>query len=427
MISLSTIAKQWASRGVISALQNYVRVPNLSPAFGGHSAETQDKALSVITSWIDEKCQDIKDLRYEVMRLPNRTPLLFIQVAASSTQMQSCPPVLMYGHFDKQPPFEGWNPGLEPYTPVIKDGKLYGRGAADDGYAAFAALTAIASLQAENKPHGRIVVLIEGSEESGSPDLPAYIESLVADSKIGPVELVVCLDSGAGSYDRLWVTSSLRGIVMADMTVSVISEGVHSGDASGVVPSTFRIARSLLSRLEDQETGKILPQAMYAKDLDEARTSAAEVASNTLGKKGMIECFPFLPGVHPPSENLGELGLNRWWRPQLEIIGAEGIPASPAAGNVLRPSTKLTLSLRLPPTVVTKEAEECLKQVILGTPALHGAKVELDVRKSSQGWAAPSAAPWLKTAAEESSMAVFGKPAVYQGEGGSIPFMVRAF
>jgi len=423
MISVATITKQWAQRKVLPALEAYVRVPSLSPAFGGHTAELQDSALQVITDWIGAECQDIKGMTHTVLREPNRTPLLFVEVAASSSSTAGLPPVLLYGHFDKQPPFTGWLEGLGPYTPVVKDGKLYGRGAADDGYACFAALTAVAALQAENKPHGRMVLLIEGSEESGSPDLPTYVDKLMAQGKIGAVALVVCLDSGAGSYDRLWVTSSLRGIVMADLTVSVIKEGVHSGDASGVVPSTFRIARSLIARLEDQETGRILPPALYATDLDAARTSAAKTAAEVLGKKGMVDCFPFLPGARPPVDDVGELGLNRWWRPQLEVIGADGFPACAQAGNVLRPSTSFSLSMRLPPTVPTKLAEQTLRDTLVGQPALHGASVTLNVRKSSQGWAAPPTAPWLAAAAEKASVAAFGKPAVYQGEGGSIPFM----
>jgi acetylornithine deacetylase/succinyl-diaminopimelate desuccinylase-like protein len=281
----------------------------------------------------------------------------------------------------------------------------------------------VAALKAQGAEHSRIVVMIEGSEESGSPDLPAYIDKLVAEDRIGPVELVVCLDSGAGSYDRLWVTASLRGLVVADLQVSVLSEGVHSGDASGVVPSSFRVARALLSRLENEQTGQILPANLHAKDLDEQRKAAAGTAARTLGSRGMIDCFPFLMGVQPPTLRLDELGLNRWWRPQLEIIGANGLPPSAASGNVLRPSTTLTLSLRLPPTVLNKDAEACLRETLLSQPAPHHARVELNIHKSSQGWAAPPTADWLAQALDRTSQAVFSKPAVYLGEGGSIPFM----
>jgi len=328
----------------------------------------------------------------------------------------------MYGHFDKQPPFDGWFEGLGPYSPVVKDGKLYARGAADDGYALFASVLAIAALQEEKKPHPRVMILIEGSEESGSRDLPYYMELIKP--RIGEPDLIVCLDSGAGNYDQLWVTSSLRGIVVGDLKVSVLKEGVHSGDASGVVPSSFRIARALLSRLEDENTGDILVKDLYAKDFEGKRRDAAREAGKSLGDPGMINCFPWHASTQPVSRDTALLAENRWWKPQLEIIGATGLPPSETAGNVLRPSTTLTLSLRLPPTVDKKMAEQCLKDVFLGTPAPHNASVELNIWKSSQGWSAPVVAPWLDKALQESSKRNFeNRPAVYQGEGGSIPFM----
>jgi acetylornithine deacetylase/succinyl-diaminopimelate desuccinylase-like protein len=330
---------------------------------------------------------------------------------------------LLYGHFDKQPPFEGWVDGLGPYSPVIQDGKLYGRGVADDGYAIFSSIVALASLQKEMRPHPRVLILIEGSEESGSRDLPFYMDKVK--HRIGNPNLIVCLDSGAGNYDQLWITSSLRGIVVGDLKVSVLTEGVHSGDASGVVPSSFRIARALLSRLEDENTGDILPRELYAKDFEKTpRQSATQEAGKSLGENGMIKCFPFVGKTEPVTKDTAKLAENRWWKPQLEIIGANGLPPSQSAGNVLRPSTTLTLSLRLPPTVDKIAAENALKSVFTATPAPHNAEVEFNIWKSSQGWSAPLVAPWLQKATQDASKRNFdGKPAVFQGEGGSIPFM----
>ncbi len=161
--------------------------------------------------------------------------------------------ILMYGHFDKQPPFEGWREGLGPTTPVIEGDLLYGRGAADDGYAVYAAVGALKACQISKTPHARVIILIEGSEESSSPHLPIYFDHLAP--RIGSPDVVVCLDSGCGDYERLWVSTSLRGATKIDLTVSILKEGVHSGDASGVVPDSFRIVRLLLSRLEDPATG----------------------------------------------------------------------------------------------------------------------------------------------------------------------------
>ena len=121
--------------------------------------------------------------------------------------------------------------------------------------------TAIESLDAQQLPRPRCVGLIETCEESGSFDLPAYLE--VLQPRMGQVSLVVCLDSGAGNYDQLWLTTSLRGNITGVLKVEILSEGVHSGDASGLVPSSFRIMRQVLDRLEDSKTGRLLPESFH--------------------------------------------------------------------------------------------------------------------------------------------------------------------
>jgi len=421
---LAAVKHVWHATDALGALSEYVRVPNLSPSFDAdiHTNGLQERAFAVLTRWIEDRATaHVRGLKLRVEKLPGRTPLIFVDVAAcGGARAARAKPVLMYAHADKQPPFEGWAEGLGPYAPVVRDGRLYGRGAADDGYGVFAALSALAALQREGAAHPRVVVLVEGSEESGSPDLPFYMERL--QPEIGEPGLVVCLDSGAGSYDRLWVTSSLRGVLVGDLTVSLLKEGVHSGDASGVVPSTFRVARELLERLEDAATGEVKPEALRPELSADVRRRAAEAAER-LGEQGMVACFPFLPGARPVGGSLAELALNRWWRAQVEVIGGAGIPPSSGAGNVLRPWTTLTLSVRLPPYLDKREAERCLASLFTEPPPPYGATVEFRARKSSQGWSAPPTAPWLDAALERASAGVFGHPAVFQGEGGTIPFM----
>jgi acetylornithine deacetylase/succinyl-diaminopimelate desuccinylase-like protein len=420
----STTQSLFNSMKVLDTLCEYVKIPNLSPSFDSNILTNglQEKAVKVMVDWVQNVVMGqhfVKGVKYQVVTLPGKTPLIFITVDPFNTTCSDT--VLMYGHLDKQPPFVGWMEGLDPYKPVIRDGKLYGRGGADDGYAIFAALTSLATIQREGLSHSRIVILIEASEESGSPDLPFYIEHLK--NEIGTPGLLVCLDSGAGSYDQLWVTTSLRGILVANLKVTILKEGVHSGDASGVVPSSFRIARQLLSRLEDEITGEIKPNELKPLELTEARIKAASEAAETLGKAGFIDVFPFIPGAKPVQHNkIGELALNRWWKPQLEIIGADGLPPSSTSGNVLRPFTTLTLSLRLPPTLPTSQAEACVKSLLEKDPP-YGAKVEVDIWKCSQGWSAPPMESWLLDSMNGASQMVFGKPAVLHGEGGSIPFI----
>ena len=406
------VADTWDAE-IVPQLVEYIRIPNKSPMFDAdwQANGYMDAATELLAGWARK--QDIKGMQVEVVRLPGRTPLIFIEVAG---QGDDC--VLLYGHLDKQPEMTGWADDLGPWKPVIKGDKLYGRGGADDGYAIFGSLTAIRALQEQGLPHARCVVLIEACEESGSYDLPHYVDHLA--DRIGRPSLVVCLDSGCANYDQLWCTTSLRGLAGGNLRVDVLTEGVHSGDASGIVPSSFRVLRQLLSRLEDEATGAIRIDGL-AVDIPEQRRLQAARAAEVLGTE-VYDKFPFLPGMSPMAGDLTELILNRTWRPMLSITGADGIPALGSAGNVLRPFTSVKLSLRLPPTLDPRKATEILQRELTREPP-YGAKVQFEVEKASTGWNAPALAPWLEHAIDHASQEFFGAPAMYMGEGGTIPFM----
>ncbi len=423
------IAQQWQS-DITPCLVEYIAIPAKSPLFdpdwqaNGHI----DRALNLAVRWVEK--QAITGMQIEVVRLAGRTPTIFIDIPALQGVLRAVPllerdqkvtepkTVLLYGHLDKQPEMTGWRTDLGPWQPVIEDGKLYGRGGADDGYAIFTALAAIAALQVQAVSHPRCVVLIETSEESGSPDLPAYMQALAP--RIGTPNLVVGLDSGCGDYDRLWSTSSLRGMVGGTLRVAVLNEGVHSGDASGVVPSSFRIARQLLSRIEDETTGRILPAAFHA-EISEERERQAAQAAQILGRT-VYEKFPFHNATKPLHSDLTELLLNRAYRPTLSITGADGLPPLNSAGNVLRPMTALKLSLRLPPAVDATQAAQTLKH-LLETDPPHHASVRFDIEQTATGWSAPPLAPWLGKALNQASHHHYEKAVGYLGEGVTIPFM----
>jgi acetylornithine deacetylase/succinyl-diaminopimelate desuccinylase-like protein len=326
--------------------------------------------------------------------------------------------VLLYGHLDKQPEMSGWRAGLAPWTPVLEGDRLYGRGGADDGYAAFASLAALEALCEQGVPHARCVVVIEACEESGSYDLPAYIDHLAP--RIGSPSLVVCLDSGCGDYERLWGTTSLRGVLTGNLVVEILGEGVHSGDASGIVPDSFRIARSLLSRIEDESTGQIKLQELFV-DIPPARVEEAKSCARVIGPR-IRQRFPFVKGAKPVAQELSELVLNRTWRPFLTITGAGGLPKLEDAGNVLRPFTALKLSLRLPPTLDGDAAVKLVREILTKDPP-HGASVRLEEASAAAGWNAPATEAWLARAVEQASQTFFGKSMAAMGEGGTIPFM----
>jgi acetylornithine deacetylase/succinyl-diaminopimelate desuccinylase-like protein len=410
--TLDLVQRAWDGE-IVPALTEYIRIPAKSPMFDAKWAEHGhiERAVTLITDWARQR--RIEGLTIDVVRLEGRTPVILMETPGAGGDT-----VLLYGHCDKQPEMVGWAADGGPWTPVRRGNRLFGRGAGDDGYAAFAALTAIEALQAQGVRHSRCVVLIEASEESGSPDLPFYVEKLAERIRPG---LVVCLDSGCGDYDHLWATTSLRGVVSGTLKVEVLGEGVHSGAASGIVPSSFRILRQVLDRLEDSRTGEIVVRECHV-EVPPHRLAEVKAVAATLGDE-IWRRFPFVSGMQPVTTNNVEALLNNTWRPALAVIGVDGIPALADGGNVLRPQTSLKLSLRLPPTCDAPRAVARVKQVLEADPP-YGARVSFSTaERPGSGWNAPAMAEWLRASVERASTAYFGKPPMFDGLGGSIPFM----
>ena len=410
-VATELIESTWDT-SITPSLIDYIRIPNKSPAFDPDWKKNgyMDEAVTLISDWC--RANAIDDMALEVIQLEGRTPLIYIDVPGVG---EDC--VVLYGHLDKQPEMVGWHEGLGPWSPVLDGDRLYGRGGADDGYSAFASLTAIRAVRAAGGQHARCVVIIEACEESGSFDLPHYIDYL--QDRIGTPSLVICLDSGCGNYDQLWCTTSLRGIVAGNLEVRVLDEGVHSGDASGIVPSSFRILRQLLDRIDDSTTGTILLDALQVA-IPSQRLRQAEVVAQVLGD-AVHDKFPWRGDMRPAATGT-EAVLNRSWRPALSVIGMEGLPALQDAGNVLRPMTTIKLSLRIPPMVDAEVASQALKSALEHDPP-SGADVRFVAEKGAAGWNAPPLEAWLEEACESASNTHFGKGAVWMGEGGTIPFM----
>ncbi|MDB5859808.1 MAG: peptidase-like protein [Ramlibacter sp.] len=420
---LDQVTQKWDG-DIVRQLTDYIAIPAKSPGFDKDWAQHGyiDTVLRNAASWVE--AQKVEGLKLEVIRLPGRTPVLFFEVAATKAGSQQT--ILMYGHLDKQPEFTGWRSDLGPWTPKYEDGKLYGRGGADDGYAVYASIAAVQALKAQKAPHPRIVGLVETCEESGSYDLLPYVDALR--TRLGDVGLVICLDSGAGNYDQLWLTTSLRGMAAGTLKVQILTEGVHSGDASGLVPSSFRIMRQVLDRLEDSKTGRLLPASFHC-EMPAERLEQAKATAAILGDE-VYKRFPWahadcggstafaLPTTTDPVQAL----VNRTWTPTLSVTGAEGFPALQDAGNVLRPYTAFKLSLRLPPLVDAASAVQELK-ALLEDNAPYQAVVTFESSGGASGWNAPTTAPWFERALNAASQAHFGAPVGYIGQGGTIPLM----
>jgi len=411
------VEENWTNSAV-PELVDYIRIPNKSPAFDPDWQRHgyMDQAVDQLTGWC--RRQNIRDMQLEVVRLAGRTPLIFMDIPGTDRHGNCAPAVLLYGHLDKQPEMTGWREGLGPWQPVLEGDRLYGRGGADDGYAVFAALIAIKALQEQRISHPRCIVIIEACEESGSFDLPYSIDHLA--DRIGTPGLVICLDSGCGNYQQLWNTTSLRGLIGGTLIVEILTEGVHSGDAGGIVPCSFRILRQLLDRIDDPETGLVQTNGFNV-TIPENRKAQARLAAGVLGEK-VYSKFPFVQTARPVSEDPAELILNRTWRPALAITGAGGLPAITDAGNVLRPQTSVKVSLRIPPTCDAEKASKILQELLQTDPP-YGTRVSFTPDWEAAGWHAPEMAAWLEETIDQASLKHFGKPAVHMGEGGTIPFM----
>ncbi len=399
---------------ILDVLKQYIAIPNVSPVFDpewqGHGYMHQ--AANLFHDAVGQ--YDIDNLDLRIVEIPDRTPLLFLVVPAMNGGQGN---VLLYGHYDKQPEFTGWHAGKGPWLPVLEDGRLYGRGGGDDGYALFSCLSAIAALQQVGAPVPRCTIVIEGCEESGSYDLPHYID-LLAD-EIGTPDLVVCLDAECGNYDQLWLTTSLRGMLSGTLTVEILSEGVHSGAAGGIVPSSFRLMRSLMERIESCKTGK-LHDRLYTNVPEWAWQQSAEVAE-TLGNT-VINRYPW---ARQPSKQMGDLSellIANTWQPSLATVGIGGAPLPQDAGNTLRPATSTKLVFRLPPNANARECADFVGAELERDPH-EGSVVRFDCDAAESGWHSKPVSQWLHDSLDQASKHFFGLPYRRMGTGGTIPFM----
>ena len=399
-----------------------MEIPNISPSYDPDWEKNgnADKAVNHLANWVEG--QKLKGCTVKILKEPGRTHMILAVIEATESKADE-KTLLLYGHCDKQPPCpEQWRKGLHPHKPVIEGTRLYGRGASDDGYSVFAIISSIKACQKFGIPHDRCVVVIESCEESGSADLGYYLDSIK--DIVKTPSLMVIMDSGAGDYERMWITTTLRGNLRCDFKVQMLKEGVHSGDAGGIVPETFRIIRTILDRIDDPKTGNVV-DAFQVK-IPEKRMKEVDEAAKLLGTK-VYDHFPFVtsgvPMISPKDvDHCKELLVNKTWKANMVVTGAEGLPKIKDAGNVLRPETSLRVSLRIPPTLDAEKAKEDMTKIITKDPP-YGAKVEIINLSAGPGLNCPELTPELAKAVTDASKNFYGNDPIYYGEGGSIPFL----
>lgn len=409
--------EKYFNSSILPTLTEYIKIPNCSPNYDADWEKNGNaiKAANLLADWIDD--QNLKNCNVTLFQDPGHTPFIFVDIQA--TRENDDRTILMYGHLDKQPPFTGWSEGLGPQDPVIKDGHLYGRGGADDGYSTFATIASIKACQDNNGPLPRIVILIEGAEESNTDDLFYYVNGLK--KTIGTPSLIICLDSGCADYERLWVTTNLRGVCSINLKVSVLSQGLHSGLSGGLVPDSFMITRKILDRIEDPETGILKNQELYVQIPKERDTQMDEMIK-ILGDKKILESIPWYQNTQPLEKDIKNTVVRNTWKPTLTITGCDGIPDIEHAGNVIRPYTELCLSFRLPPLIDSAKAGQLIKAELEKDPPFN-AKVEANIINTGDGWSLSSFSERLRNILNIASQRFFLKDMGFFGEGGSVPFV----
>ena len=404
-------------KSLLPALKEFIHIPALSPDFDARWEENGNlmKAVLQAKDWAEK--QGVKGLKCEIVVHRGHTPCLLVEIGE-----QGCPEttksVFFYGHLDKQPENEGWDKNKSPWNPVVEDGKLFGRGAVDDGYSFYTCIGAIKALQNLAIAHPRCVGLFECCEESSSRHYEEYLKE--TEDKLGPIGLVIALDSASGDFERLWITHSLRGMIGGIIDAQALKAGVHSGEASGIVPSSFMILRSLLDRIERSSTGEIIPEVFHC-EIPASALEETKAVADLLGDE-VWSLFPWYGESSPLHTDPFSCLLHRNWRPALSVTGADGIPSIEAAGNVMRVHTALKVGMRLPPLVDAEKASQAFGQIVCEDPPFN---VGLSYKPTvaSTGWQAPQEAAWLKRAFEESSLAYWGNLPCYLGMGASIPLL----
>ncbi len=411
---LMTRADELWEESIIPSLSELIKIEALSPSFEPEwkAKGELEEAIELFTKWVID--QQLEGMKYKIHRIGDRTPVLLVTVEGTGPGE-----VIFYSHLDKQPSRPDlWSDELHPLKAVRREPWLYGRGALDDGYGGYVCVTALKMLQEQGVPYPRSHFLIETCEESGSYDLLPYLDSLT--EELGKPDLIVVLDSGGPDYEHIWVTEALRGLVAGNLSVKVSNEGVHSGMSGGVIPSSFRIQRMLLDRVEDSRTGKILVPEMHVNITDKVRKEAEKLGV-LLGDEIWSQ-LPVVDSLRPQNEGVAEILLDMNWRPAMSVIGADGIPPTQTAGNVLRTHTDLKLSFRIPPGVPSEKIDFILKKTLESDPP-YGSEVEYIPDAAADGFHAPAMDGKIADALSSASKHISGYPPMTTWVGGTIPFM----
>ena len=404
---------------MIPNLMNFIRIPNLSPAYD-YEWNTNGlllKAANLIIAYA--KSLEIKNAQINLIQDKGYSPLIFIEIPASRPNDNRT--VLLYAHFDKQPHGTGWDDDKGPTKPVIQNGRLYGRGSADDGYASFSMLTAIKACQEHNCPLPRICLIFEGAEESTDEHLTYYFNKLLP--IIGEnVIAFIPLDSGCADYDRLWITNSLRGVCDYEINIQTLDNNISFGpEASGRIAENLFILRKAIDAVMDTSTGDVKIEEFYVKDIPEEIQEEMDKEIEIVGEQFFKE-IPLYEGVKPLKTDIKEAMINNRWKPTCSILGIDNCPKIEDNGFGVKKSITVKMSMRLPPGIDSHAALEALKKVVKEN-IYFDAKVKFLSAEVADGWKLTNFSEKTKNVLNKASKEYFGNELVFKGMGGSIPFI----
>jgi acetylornithine deacetylase/succinyl-diaminopimelate desuccinylase-like protein len=310
--------------------------------------------------------------------------------------------VLLYAHHDVQPPGDAEHWHSEPFEPTERDGRLFGRGAADDKAGIAAHLAALRAY--DGAPPVGVVVLVEGEEEIGSPTLPAFLETY---AELLAADVMVLADSTNWAVGRPALTTSLRGLVDAVVEVRTLEHAVHSGMYGGPVPDALTALVRLLATLHD-EKGDVAVPGLATGAADPLDLTEDQLRADA----GVVEGVELIGS--------GSLTERLWTRPAVAVIGIDA-PTVAHASNTLVPVARAKVSLRLAPGDDSQRAMDSLVEH-LEAHAPWGAQVTVHRGSAGEPFQGSGSGP-AYDAAHRAFGTAWGVEPVHTGVGGSIPFI----
>jgi acetylornithine deacetylase/succinyl-diaminopimelate desuccinylase-like protein len=368
-----------------SDLERLVALPSI--AFDGHPRGPLDEAATLVADLL----RDAGAPSVRMVDVPGEAPSVLAEWPGS-------PMVLLYAHYDVQPaPPDGWE--TDPFAPVVRDGRVHGRGAADDKSGVAAHLAALRAW--DGRPPVGVKVLIEGGEENGRQRLAGVVD---ADPELMRADVMVICDGGNWKLGEPTLCESLRGHGKLTVELRTLATALHSGQFGGAAPDALLALVRLLATLHDDD-GSIAVEG-----LQEGRWPGAGLPEDDFRRQARVLDGVALVGT-------GSIADRLWARHAISVLGIDA-PGVEDAGNIVIPSARAKVAVRVPPGADPVRSMDAVRRH-LEARVPWGARLAVEVQPAST----PIALDGESRAAERALEAAYGKPVARMGSGGSVPLV----